>query len=97
MKNKTGNLNKLRQNIQKNDREILILLTKRFRIVKRIIKFKKQNNIDIKNSNYELFLKNKYSYFLKDKESKNLLIEIIQSIFDISKKYQKLLSSRDEK
>ncbi|MFA5519870.1 MAG: chorismate mutase [Spirochaetota bacterium] len=97
MKNKNEPLIKMRQNIQKIDREILILLTKRFRIVKRIIKFKKQNNIDIKNSKYEDFLKNKYSNFLKDKITKNLLIEIIQSIFDISKKYQKELSSRDEK
>jgi len=97
MKNKNEPLYKMRQNIQKIDREILTLLTRRFRIVKRIIKLKKENNINIKNNDYEHFLKNKYSFFLKDKDSKNLLIEITQFIFDISKKYQKLLSSRDEK
>jgi len=79
----------LRQSISNIDNSIFLLLEQRFNIVKKIIKYKKENNIAIENKNIE----NKLLTNIKKLKFENLKDEFIENIyrkiFNESKKIQK--------
>jgi chorismate mutase len=91
------NLLKLRQEILNIDREIILLLKKRFYIIKKISNEKKKLNLKIQNSNYENFLLEKYTNKIKNQNLKSFIKNIFTQIFSSSRDYQKVESSSEEK
>lgn len=91
------NLLKLRQEILNIDREIILLLKKRFYIIKKISNEKKKLNLKIQNLNYENFLLEKYTNKIKNQNLKSFIKNIFTQIFSSSRDYQKVESSSEEK
>ncbi|MFA5480719.1 MAG: chorismate mutase [Candidatus Muiribacteriota bacterium] len=91
------NLLKLRQEILNIDREIILLLKKRFYIIKKISNEKKKLNLKIQNLNYENFLLEKYTNKIKNQYLKSFIKNIFTQIFSSSRDYQKVESSSEEK
>lgn len=81
---KINQLHDLRKNIDQIDSEIIQLLRKRFEISKNIGMFKKENNVQILDSNREEEVKNCWS---NSSQGLNLL-PILDSILSVSKQVQ---------
>lgn len=78
-----------RQKIDEIDREIVNLFEERMKIVVEVAKIKKENNIEIFDSNRENKVIEKVKKYLKDKNLENYLEEFYIDMMNISKKYQK--------
>lgn len=81
-------LDELRIEIDSIDEEMRILFEKRMTIVKEIGNYKKENSIPILNQNREKEVITKNVNKLKDNSLEPYYITFIQTIMDISKKYQ---------
>lgn len=81
-------LEKARLLIEEIDKEMVELFEKRFKAVKDVIDFKKENNMDITDSSREEFLINKNLGYLKDKALEKYYVEFLKNMFVVSKKYQ---------
>ncbi len=81
-------LDELRKEIDSIDEEMRILFEKRMTIVKEIGNYKKENSIPILNQNREKEVITKNVNKLKDNSLEPYYITFIQTIMNISKKYQ---------
>lgn len=81
-------LDELRKEIDSIDEEMRILFEKRMTIVKEIGNYKKENSIPIFNQNREKEVITKNVNKLKDNSLEPYYITFIQTIMNISKKYQ---------
>lgn len=82
-------LEKLRDEIDACDREIVKSLERRFNTLKDIISYKKQNDMTILQANRENEVLEKVESYLESKEFSNELREIYVYIMKISKEIQK--------
>lgn len=86
-------MNKLEENriiINQIDKEIAFLLNKRFQAVSEILKYKKENNIQIYDKNREEIIINKNIEYANT-NIKDYYLEIYKKIIEESKKYQEKL------
>ena len=81
---KVNQLNDLRKNIDQIDSEIIQLLCKRFEVSKNIGLIKKENNVQILDSNREEEVKN----YWNDSSNGLNLLPILDSILVVSKQLQ---------
>lgn len=82
-------LEKIRDEINMIDEEMVKLFEKRMNLVSHVIDYKIKNNMEILDSNREKIVVSKNLKFLKDENLENYYIEFIKNLMDISKKYQK--------
>lgn len=81
-------LNNIRLEINKIDKKMKKLFIKRMELVKNIIDYKKQNNIDIYDSNRENEVIELNSNELKGSEFYDYYIEYLKDLMKTSKRYQ---------
>lgn len=86
-----NDLNKLREQINLIDKEMLDLFEKRMDLSKSIAKYKKENNLPIFNKEREKEVINNNKELLKNKEYSIYYEKYIQTLMDISKEYQSKL------
>ena len=83
-----NDLNKLREQINIIDKEMLDLFEKRMNLSKSIAKYKKENNLPIYNKERENEVINNNKELLENKEYSIYYEKFIKSLMDISKEYQ---------
>ena len=83
-----NDLNKLREQINIIDKEMLDLFEKRMNFSKSIAKYKKENNLPIFNKERENEVINNNKELLENKEYSIYYEKFIKSLMDISKEYQ---------
>lgn len=83
-----NDLNKLREQINIIDKEMLDLFEKRMNLSKSIAKYKKENNLPIFNKERENEVINNNKELLENKEYSIYYEKFIKSLMDISKEYQ---------
>lgn len=82
-------INKLRKKIDKIDKKILLLLKKRFAVVKELGEYKKQNDKEVFDPERERFVKDKVSALAKEYDlDEKLVEEIFEAIMSQSRKTQ---------
>lgn len=81
-------LDKLRNEIDIIDKNLVDLFEKRMEIVTEIARFKEENNIPVLNSRREDQVIEKSSDHLKNKELENYLRSFFINLMDLSKDYQ---------
>ncbi len=84
-----------RKKINEYDKELTFLFEKRMEIVKKIAEYKRDNNIPVENTEREKEIIKNNSAFLKDEDFKEYFAEFTESIFKISKKYQKSIIEKN--
>lgn len=89
--NKFEFINNKRKIINSIDDEILILLTKRYKAVSEIGKFKSEKGIKIIDKNREKEIIDKISKKFFNTDEYDFLISVYEKIFEASKKIQKNL------
>lgn len=84
-----------REKIDKIDKEIMILLGRRFKIVKKVAFFKKRNNLRIEDKSREKEVLEKVKTIGTEVEiSHTWLLKLFRLIIQESKKIQKRINSR---
>lgn len=86
--NRKDNLDDLRREIDKLDKNIVQLFEERMNLVEKVSEYKKENQIGILDSNREEELIAKNINYLKDKELELYLKEFYIHLMNISKAYQ---------
>ncbi|SMB91555.1 chorismate mutase [Peptoniphilus asaccharolyticus DSM 20463] len=84
-----NDLEKMRIEIDEVDRKIVELFEERIDIAKRIGAWKKENGIEIFDSNREEKVIEKAICYLKDKSQKSEIADLFHKLMDISKDIQK--------
>lgn len=84
-----NNLELLRYKIDKLDKEITTLVEKRMEIAVKIGEYKKENGIEILNSNREKEVIKKNLKYVKNKKLYKAIEEFFIAMMNISKKLQK--------
>ncbi|MFW5782344.1 MAG: chorismate mutase [Candidatus Muiribacteriaceae bacterium] len=79
---------RIRQEIQKIDRDIILLLRRRFFLISQVSRIKRKNRIATGHPEYEDFLIKKNTSCLHQKLRK-FILPVYKSIFDSSRKSQK--------
>lgn len=87
-------LEKLRIEIDKIDKEIVELFERRMNVVTRVSEYKTKNNIPVLDSVREAEVIEKNIRYLKNNELSPYLKSFYISLMDISKDYQKSLSDK---
>lgn len=83
------NLDDLRIEIDKIDKELVELFENRMEVVKKVGEWKKQNNVEIFDPEREKKVLDKVSSYLKDSSKEMELRKWFQLLMDISKREQK--------
>lgn len=84
-----SNLENARKIINEVDVQLAALFEKRMEAVKMVAEYKKQNNLPIFDENREKEICKKEIEYIKNDELKSYYLEFIQSLMDISKKFQR--------
>lgn len=79
----------LRKQIDDVDNELCSLFKKRMKIAKIIGNYKKNNNIEVLDSNRESEIKELSKKRLNDKELEGYYLELVDKLLELSKRYQK--------
>ena len=79
----------LRKQIDDIDNELCSLFEKRMKIAKIIGNYKKNNNIEVLDSNRESEIKELSKKRLNDKELEGYYLELVDKLLELSKRYQK--------
>lgn len=79
----------LRKQIDDIDNELCSLFEKRMKIAKIIGNYKKNNNIEVLDSNRESEIKELSKKRLNDKELEVYYLELVDKLLELSKRYQK--------
>lgn len=82
-------LEKARLEIEETDKKLVILFEKRFMAVKKVVEYKKKNNLPIFDEEREKYLLDKNLSYLNDKSLESYYYEFLLKMFAISKDYQK--------
>ncbi|MFC6346509.1 chorismate mutase [Vagococcus carniphilus] len=82
-------LEKIRDEINQIDQEIVKLLEKRYICVDEVVRIKKENNIPVLDNNREKEVREKIANSIEKTEYKEAIVETFQQIMDVSKEYQK--------
>lgn len=91
------NLEELREEIDKIDKDIVKLFESRMAKVEEISKYKRKNNIGILNQSREEEVLRRNKKYLKNKNLEPYLEEFYIELMRVSKDYQKDGGKRDEK
>lgn len=91
------NLEELREEIDKIDKDIVKLFESRMAKVEEISKYKRKNNIGILNQSREEEVLRRNKKYLKNKNLEPYLEEFYIELMRVSKDYQKDSGKRDEK
>lgn len=94
MQSKNVDIEKVRNNIKLIDEKIVKLFEKRMKEVEKIANYKKQNKLPILDKKQEKKVIDRNIENLKNKELKTYYKQFIQSILNISKKYQKDINNK---
>lgn len=81
-------LNKIREEINIIDSQMTELFIKRMEIVKKVLIYKKENNMNVLDEKRELELINKNIKLLNNKELENYYRIFFEGVLSSSKKYQ---------
>lgn len=84
-----SNLENARKIINEVDVQLAALFEKRMEAVKMVAEYKKQNNLPVFDENREKEICKKEIEYIKNDELKSYYLEFIQSLMDISKKFQR--------
>ncbi|WP_066504048.1 chorismate mutase [Abyssisolibacter fermentans] len=84
-----SNLDKLRDEIDMIDKELVEILEKRMKIAMDVGKYKKENGLPILNKEREKQVLERISNYVEDDNLKKYILELFQSIMDESKELQK--------
>ena len=90
-----NDLNKLREQINLIDKEMLNLFEKRMNLSKQVAKYKKDNNLPILNKERENEVINNNKELLINKEYSLYYEKFIKTLMDISKEYQSKLMEEE--
>ena len=82
-------LKKIRLNINNIDNDMKHLFIKRMELIKQVIEYKKENNLNILDTSRENEIINLNSNDLLNSEYYEYYLEFIKNIMNISKEYQK--------
>ncbi len=82
-------LNNARIEINRIDREIVILLEERFDFVTKIGKYKKENNLPVYDSEREKIVVNNCISYLDNKEYSKAIEDVYRQIMDSSKELER--------
>lgn len=83
-----NDLESIRKEIDKVDREIIALFEKRMDLVKYVVDYKIKNNMEILDSSRENLIIEKNKNLLQNKEYSQYLVTFFKSLMDISKDMQ---------
>lgn len=81
-------LDKLRKEINKVDKELVSLFEKRMKLVKEIGKYKKENNLPVLDMKREEEVKARNLALVKEEELKKYYEELLDTLLKVSKEYQ---------
>lgn len=81
----------LRKQIDEIDQEICLLFKKRMGVVKKIGEYKKSNSLDVLDASREEIVLENARKRIENEELIEYYLELVKSLMDISKKYQKTL------
>lgn len=82
-------LEKIRDEINQIDQEIVKLLEKRYICVDEVVRIKKENDIPVLDNNRELEVRKKIANSIEKIEYQEAIVETFQQIMDVSKEYQR--------
>lgn len=82
-------LEKIRDEINQIDQEIVKLLEKRYICVDEVVRIKKENDIPVLDNNREIEVRKKIANSIEKIEYQEAIIETFQQIMDVSKEYQR--------
>ncbi|HHX67143.1 MAG: chorismate mutase [Miniphocaeibacter sp.] len=83
-----NDLESIRKEIDKVDREIIALFEKRMDLVKYVVDYKIKNNMEVLDSSRENLIIEKNKNLLQNKEYSQYLVTFFKSLMDISKDMQ---------
>lgn len=89
-------LNSLREEIDKIDKNLLQLFNKRMEIVSKVAEYKIENHMEILDEQREEQIINRHLSNIQDKSQQENIKEFLQSLMSISKKIQKKIMYKAE-
>ncbi len=90
-------ITEIRKKINKVDEKIASAFEERMHLVKEVINYKMEHNLQIYDEKRELEVLNKNISLIKDDELKEYFKEFLIDMMNVSKKYQQEILERDEK
>ncbi len=87
-------LEKLRQEINNIDDEMIALFKKRMQVVKLVAEYKIKNNMQVLDAARESFIINKYTSDIEDQDLKNEVAQFLQCMLIVSRDAQSEIIER---